>query len=93
VDLEALEALGHVEVLEVHPPGEKVLVPSQTGWPPSGPGEGGGSVNPSFASFVLKERKWTHFRAGTAKWVKRMSSRWERRQAKRLLKEALSEAP
>ncbi len=33
VDLEALEALGHVEVLEVHPlPGEQVLVPTRTGW-------------------------------------------------------------
>ena len=47
----------------------------------------------TYANRVLKERKYAPMRAGTAKWVKRMSSRWERRQAKRLLKEALSEAP
>jgi len=46
-------------------------------------------VKPSFANLVLKERKYAPMKAGVAKWVKRMSSRWERRQAKRLLREAL----
>lgn len=33
VDLSTLEALGWVEVSEVHPlPGERVLVPTRTGW-------------------------------------------------------------